>query len=139
VGEIAVRSYDKWGIDKLSRRALALLLTLAIILFVGTLMPGELKERLEHRMGPALPWSTVAHFALFAAIALLPVYGRAPVPALSRSLALAVLLACTTEGLQHWIPGRHPLWRDVGIDLAGALAGTGLRTLQMLWGRRPRG
>ena len=44
------------------------------------------------------------------------------------SLALALL----TEGLQFFAIDRHPRWIDVGIDMAGALAGVGLLNLVVL-------
>ena len=44
------------------------------------------------------------------------------------AMLLALLLATSTEVLQHWVPGRHPMVRDALIDLAGALVGC---TLQM--------
>lgn len=38
-----------------------------------------------------------------------------------RDIAIAMLLlACTIELVQHWIPGRNPDWRDVTANAAGA-------------------
>ena len=45
-------------------------------------------------------------------------------------LAVAVGLAVLTEALQTWVPGRHPLLRDVLIDLSGAAFGWMLRLLR---------
>jgi VanZ family protein len=41
-------------------------------------------------------------------------------------------LALLTEGLQFFAIDRHPRWLDVGIDMAGALAGVGLIKLGVL-------
>ena len=95
---------------------------LLLVLFVGTLMPGHLKSAVENHLFESWPWASMAHFVLFAAIAALPIYGRGH-GAFTQPLVLAMLLAGTTELLQTWVPGRHPLWRDVAIDLSGALAG----------------
>ena len=38
-----------------------------------------------------------------------------------RDTAIAMLLlACTIELVQHWIPGRNPDWRDITANAAGA-------------------
>jgi hypothetical protein len=103
-----------------------LLSLLVLTLFVGTLMPGSLKSEIEGHMGSALPWSAMAHFVLFAAMAALPVYGRWW-GGFAGALLLALALAASTELLQLWVPGRHPLLRDGLIDLAGALAGCALQ------------
>ena len=104
----------------------ALLSLLVLALFVGTLMPGSLKSEIEGHMGSALPWSAMAHFVLFAAMAALPVYGRWW-GGFAGALLLALALAASTELLQLWVPGRHPLLRDGLIDLAGALVGCALQ------------
>jgi hypothetical protein len=112
-----------------------LLSLFVLALYVGTLMPGALKSEIEGHMGSALPWSAMAHFVLFAAIAALPVYGRVW-GGFAGALLLALALAASTELLQLWIPGRHPLLRDGLIDLAGALLGCALqvrvRSLRLL-------
>jgi len=89
-------------------------------------MPGSLKTEIEGRLWSVLPWSHLAHFVLFCAIAAVPVYGSGP-KAVWAAMLLALLLAVGTETLQYWVPGRHPTLRDVLIDLAGALAGCGLQ------------
>jgi VanZ family protein len=113
----------------------ALLSLLVLTLFVGTLMPGSVKSEIEGHMWSALPWSAMAHFVLFAAIAALPVYGRRW-GGFAGALLLALALAASTELLQLWVPGRHPMVRDGLIDLAGALAGCALqvrmRSLRLL-------
>ena len=104
------------------RHARVLFVGLLILLYAGTLMPGSAKAAIESHMWGVIPWSGLAHFSLFAAIAALPVYGRMrAAPWLA--LAIALFLAATTEGLQSFVPGRHPLLRDVGIDLSGTLLG----------------
>ena len=40
-----------------------------------------------------------------------------------------VAAACVDEGIQFFIPGRAPGWKDVGIDTAGLLLGIGVITL----------
>jgi VanZ family protein len=100
---------------------------LVVALLVGTLMPGSTKAEIEGHLWSALPWSTLGHFGLFAAIAALPVYGSGR-STFWRAMLLTLLLAATTESLQHWVPGRHPLVRDALLDLAGALTGCTLQT-----------
>ena len=99
-----------------------LLFALVLTLIVGTLMPGSVKAAIEGGLWAGVPWSAMAHFALFGAIAALPVYGCGQ-RALWSAMGLALALAAGTESLQHWVPGRYPMLRDVAIDLAGALAG----------------
>jgi VanZ family protein len=103
-----------------------LLIGLVITLLVGTLIPGSVKAEIEGHFWAALPWSGMAHFVLFCAIAAVPVYGRGP-KAVGAAVLLGLLLAVGTELLQHWVPGRYPTVRDVLIDLAGALAGCALQ------------
>jgi VanZ family protein len=110
---------------------------LLLLLFVGTLMPGDLKAEVESHFWHALSWSAMAHFVLFAAIASVPVYGSGQAGAW-RAVLLAVLLAATTESLQSLVPGRHPMVRDVLIDLAGALMGLALRGLWVARTRQPQ-
>ena len=106
------------------RRRNAWLCGLSVVaLFIGTLLPGPWRDAVESRLfPPALGFSSWAHFALFAFILFFmrarPLAVR-PWPALGLALGLALL----TEGLQHFVLGRHPRLRDVGIDLCGALLG----------------
>ena len=116
------------------RRRKTLFLILIVLLLVGTLMPGSTKAQIESHLWAGLPWSGLAHFVLFAAISGQPVYGKG-FNSLWRPVALAAFLATTTEVLQSWIPGRHPLLRDVGIDMCGALAGLALRQVLPTLGR----
>jgi hypothetical protein len=93
-----------------------------VLLLVGTTIPGSLKADIEGQLWTGWPWSSTAHFVLFAVIAALPVYGPGRWGAI-RALALAAFLAVLTECLQSLVPGRHPMLRDGLIDLAGTAAG----------------
>lgn len=110
---------------------------LVVLLFMGTLMPGSLKAEIESHLWSELPWSSLAHFAAFSAIAALPVYGNGRA-GVWRTFLFAVLLAVTTELLQSLVPGRHPLLRDALIDLAGTTAGLTLRSLWLARTRQPQ-
>ena len=107
---------------------------LVLLLFVGTLMPGSLKAQIESNFWGAIPWSSLAHFALFAGLAALSVYGNGRA-GVGRAVLIASLFAGVTEFLQSLVPGRHPLMHDALIDMAGALTGL---TLRSLWLARPR-
>jgi VanZ family protein len=109
------------------------LAVLLVLLVFGTQMPGAWRDetfRVIH-----LPWqlTKVAHFVLFAALA-----GLAHLPLLRwsvwRLLLCAVALALLTEGLQHFAANREPSWSDVGIDMAGAVAG--LLLARFAWAAR---
>lgn len=125
-----------------SRRSKVAVLVLALVTLLGTWIPGELKAGIEARLWGVLPWSTLAHFALFAAIAAVPAYGRGW-RAAARPLALAAALALLSEMVQQWVPGRHPLLRDGLVDMAGAVVGLSLswalRALTASFRRRHRG
>jgi hypothetical protein len=101
------------------------------LLLAGTTMPGSLKSEIEGQLWHAWPWSASAHFTLFAVIAAIPVYGQVRTWPL-RALAVALGLAVLTEWLQGFVPGRHPLLRDVVIDLGGAMAGV---VASLVWPR----
>lgn len=45
------------------------------------------------------------------------------------ALATGVAAACIDEGIQFFIPGRGPGWKDVGIDTMGLLLGIGIIAL----------
>jgi VanZ family protein len=107
---------------------------LGLSLLVGTLMPGSLKTHIESNLWGAIPWSSLAHFALFAAMATLPVYGNGRA-GVWRAVLVAMLFAGATELLQSLVPGRHSLMHDALIDMAGAMTGLALRGL---WLARPR-
>jgi len=112
-----------------------LFFTLLVLLFIGTLMPGSLKAEVESHFWHALPWSALAHFTLFAAMSMLPVYGSGQAGAW-RAVVLGALLAVMTESMQSLVPGRYPLLRDGLIDLAGTFAGLALRGVWLAWGRQ---
>ncbi len=95
----------------------------ALLLFVGTLMPGDWRDSIEGRLFPSyFPFSSLAHFALFA---LMTGFLRMPPLAWSvgRVMVIVLLLAVSSEVLQHFALGRHPSLRDVVIDLVGAGVG----------------
>ncbi len=108
---------------KLSRKAaLALLAVLLVLLLFGTQMPGAWRDevfRVTH-----LPWqmTKVAHFVLFAGMACLA--RVSPLRWSVRRVALAALaLAMLSEYLQNFASNRDASWADVGIDMAGVVAG----------------
>lgn len=104
------------------RQQLAALAAAILVLLVGTTIPGSLKGEIEGQLWHGWPWSASAHFVLFAVIAAIPVYGEDRWW-MARAIALALFLAALTESLQSFAPGRHPMLRDVLIDLAGTAAG----------------
>lgn len=111
--------------DKSKRNAQVLLLTLMLLLLLGTQMPGAWRDeafRVAH-----LPWqmTKVAHVVLFAAMAGVATWRPLCMP-LKRVLVGVVVLAVLTELLQHWVPNRNPSVWDVGFDIGGALLGCGL-------------
>jgi len=110
---------------------------LVVLLFVGTLMPGSLKAQIESNFWGAIPWSSLAHFALFAAIAMPSIYGTGRV-GVGRAVSIAILFAGATELLQSLVPGRHPLLHDALIDIAGTMTGLALRSLWLARLRQPQ-
>lgn len=77
--------------------------------------------------------SSGAHLVLFASMAWVASAHLAwPMP---RILLAAMALALMTEGLQFLAIDRHPRWRDVGIDLAGAGLGLAVVWVAAQWGR----
>jgi VanZ family protein len=114
---------------QLSRRtAWIIFVILVLLLLGGTTMPSGLKSEIEGHMWEDVPWGALAHYTLFALIALCPVYGTGR-SAAWRIVLLAVVLAVATELLQSLVPGRHPQSRDVLIDLAGTATALFLRKL----------
>ena len=119
----------KRGLGRFSHRQWLLAWAAAVVLLlIGTTIPGSLKAQIEGQLWNRWPWSSSAHFVLFAVIAALPVYGERRTWPL-RALAVAVVLAFLTEGLQHFVAGRHPMLRDGIIDLCGAATGMLAATL----------
>lgn len=101
-----------------------LLFATLFLIFVGTLMPGQMKNDAHVLLGQHLPWPALAHLVLFGVLVSLPVYG-AGWRGSWRALGLALVAAVATELLQGLVPGRHPMLRDVGIDLGGRCGGAG--------------
>ena len=107
-----------------------------IALFVGTMMPGGIRNRIqgdvERGLTSGLNLSSMAHLLLFACMAFtmtrLPFQWRAV-----RIVLVALVLALLSEGMQYFAIDRHPRWIDVGIDMAGALLGLGIGGMVSLW------
>jgi hypothetical protein len=93
-----------------------------LLVLLGTLMPGALKAWIESRLGSWLPWSSLGHFFLFAALALFQTL-RTGHRGTSAVVGVGFAIAVATETLQNWIPGRHPLASDVLLDVAGTIFG----------------
>ena len=108
---------------KLSKQAaLVLLAVLLALLLFGTQMPGAWRD--EVFRVTQLPWqmTKVAHFVLFASMACLS--RLSPLRWSVRRVALmALALALLSEYLQNFASNRDPSWTDVGIDMAGVVAG----------------
>jgi hypothetical protein len=109
-------------------RLMAALLLLQVgTLFVGTLMPGAVRNGVQKRVDASLwdislPLSSLAHLAIFAGMAFV-LYRRPFQWSFWRILLAALALALVSEGLQHFAVDRHPRWLDVGIDISGTLMG----------------
>jgi len=107
-----------------------LLFLQVVLLLVGTQMPGALRAELEASLHSPWGLSSWAHFVLFAGLAA-AASTRAMAWPWHRVLLVALGLALLTEGLQFFAIDRHPRWVDVGIDMAGALAGMLLVRLRL--------
>lgn len=107
-----------WGL--LALQLLALLL--------GTQMPGAWLGRIEHNLNAPFFIASLAHFVVFAGMGGVLVARPLAWPA-GRVVLAALGVALLTEGLQFWAADRHPRWADVGIDMAGVLAGIGMINL----------
>ncbi|MDP3759097.1 MAG: VanZ family protein [Ramlibacter sp.] len=95
---------------------------LMVAILGDTLMPGSAKAAIESQLWHVVPWASLGHFVLFGCLGWVVAQqepSRMAIPA----LLLAAALAGGTEWLQMWVPGRHPRLIDIGIDMAGALAG----------------
>jgi VanZ family protein len=102
-----------------------------LALLVGTQMPGAWRSGAVQTLHAPSWVSSLGHFVLFAGMAM--VLAARPLAWPVARIALAALaLALLTEGLQFFAIDRHPRWLDVGIDMAGALAGVGLIKLGVL-------
>ena len=100
------------------RRAVALLAIVVLAIFLATLLPAPIVEMAKAKIG--LPYlNATAHVLLFFALGwVLPFVSRRVM--LWHVLGLALFLALTTEGLQHFAVMRHPSWDGVAQDMAGA-------------------
>ena len=108
---------------KLSRQgALVVLAVLLALLVFGTQMPGAWRDGVFRVTQLPSEMTKVAHFGLFASMACLarlsPLRWSVLRVVLS-SLALALL----SEYLQNYASNRDSSWTDVGIDMAGVVAG----------------
>lgn len=100
--------------------ARCLLMAQALLLLIGTLMPGMWRDNTVAALGVPGVISPVAHYVLFCGMA--GVASIAPLRwSLSRVILFGLGLALLTEGLQFLAIDRHPRWLDVGIDMAGVL------------------
>ena len=123
------------------RLMVVLLFVQLVALFVGTLMPGAVRNGIERGIEsslalPSLPLSPLAHLVLFASMAV--VLSRRPFHWDTLRVGFTALaLALLSEGLQHFAIDRHPRWLDVGIDVSGALLGLIVGGLVSLCFARP--
>lgn len=100
--------------------ARCLLVAQALLLLIGTLMPGMWRDNTVAALGVPGVVSPVAHYVLFCGMA--GVASIAPLRwPLSRLILLGLGLALLSEGLQFLAIDRNPRWLDVGIDMAGVL------------------
>ena len=97
-------------------------MAVAIILFVGALMPGAWRLSIS-LLAPAFPLMKVGHVLAFACLAfLLPRNGVIPVNPI-QVVALGVALAVLTELLQLLAVDRNPSLGDVALDTLGTVLG----------------
>lgn len=105
--------------------ARSLLLFQAVLLIVGTQMPGAWRSGIEASLNVPFGLSSLAHFVLFASMAC--VVHSAPLSwSLLRVISNSLLLAILTECLQFFAIDRNPRLLDVVIDMGGASFGLGL-------------
>ena len=107
------------------RVARALIGLQLLALLVGTQMPGAWRSGAVQALHAPSWVSSLAHLVLFAGMAIVLAVRPLAWP-VARIVLAALGLALLTEGLQFFAIDRHPRWIDVGIDMAGALAGMGL-------------
>ncbi len=107
--------------------ARCLLVLQALLLLMGTLMPGVWRDNTVAKLGVPGVISPLAHYVLFFGMA--GVASIAPLRwSLSRVILLGLGLALLSESLQFLAIDRHPRWLDVGIDMAGVLT-----AMVMVW------
>lgn len=113
------------------RRSWTTFVVLVVLLVAGTTMPVAVKAEIESHIWRNVPWSALAHYTLFALIAMCPVYGSGRA-APWKTVAVALTLAVMTELLQSLVPGRHPQLKDAAIDLAGTATALLLRNMVVI-------
>jgi len=113
----------------MNRRVSAALLGLQLLaLLVGTQMPGAWRSEGVQMLHAPSYFSSLAHFLIFAGMTMVAAMRPLAWP-VKRILLAALLLALLTEGLQFLAVDRHPRWLDIGIDMAGTVAGLVLARL----------
>lgn len=118
----------------------ALLFLLAILL--GTLLPGSWREAATRPFELTWDLGLMAHVVLFAGLCLQLPFTRWWAMAWWHVPALGLGLGLLTEGLQFYVPGRHPNLAGLLQDAAGTLMGWGAAwgwqaRLDRLAARRP--
>ena len=113
----------------MNRRVSKALLGLQLLaLLVGTQMPGAWRNEGVQMLHAPSYISSFAHFVIFAGMAMVAAMCPLAWP-VKRIVLAALLLVLLTEGLQFLAVDRHPLWLDIGIDMAGTVAGLVLARL----------
>ncbi len=116
----------------MKQRVSRVLLGLQLLaLLVGTQMPGAWRSDVVEVLHAPSWLSSAAHLVIFAGMAMVLAARPLAWPVV-RIVLVLLALALLTEGLQLLAIDRHPRWLDVGIDMAGALAGVGLVKLGFL-------
>ena len=113
----------------MNRRVSLLLVSLQLLaLLIGTQMPGAWRAEGVQLLHAPSYISSLAHFVLFAGMAMVVAMRPMSWPVV-RILAAALALALLTEAFQFFATDRHPRVLDIGIDLAGTVAGLALGKL----------
>jgi len=99
-----------------------------LALLVGTQVPGAWRSEGVQMLHAPSYISSFAHFLIFAGMAMVAAMRPLAWP-VKRILLAVLLLALLTEGLQFLAVDRHPRWLDIGIDMAGTVAGLVLARL----------
>ena len=115
----------------MTRRISRVLLGLQLLaLLVGTQMPGAWRSGAVQTLHAPSWVSSLAHFVLFAGMAVV-LAARPLAWPMARIVLAALALALLSEGLQFFAIERHPRLLDVGIDMAGTVL-----ALALVKGRR---
>lgn len=99
-----------------------LIIVQAVLLMVGTQIPGSGREFVLVEMSAPSSLSSWAHFVLFAGMALVA-YAQPLNISAFRLLLPLLCLALFSEAMQTFAIDRHPRWVDVGTDMGGAIVG----------------